>query len=114
MTKTKRKLDFTTSDTKTVSSKKNNIEIYVGGYKNNKKQGRGVYHYHNGDTYDGMYDDDKKNGDGVYVSIATGRTYSGKWKDDKMHGSGVMTNKKEKYVGEWDFGKLIRKKQIIH
>jgi hypothetical protein len=100
MTRTKRKLDFTNCP---------NIDSYVGGYINNKKQGYGVYYYHNGDKYEGMFDDDKKNGNGVYVSISTGRKYSGTWKNDKMHGNGVMINKNEKYVGVWDSGKLIRK-----
>ena len=108
MTLTKRKLDFTTYDT--VSSKKHS-NAYIGD--SNKKQGHCVYYYNNGDTYDGMFDDDKKNGYGIYVSISTGRKYLGNWKNDKMHGNGVMTNNKEKYVGVWEFGKLIRKKESI-
>jgi hypothetical protein len=112
MTATKRKLDFTT--TKDIGSKKNIIETYVGDYENNKKHGHGICYYYNGDTYDGMFDNDKKNGNGVYVSISTGRKYSGSWKNDKMHGIGVMTNKNEKYIGMWNNGKLIQKKESVH
>jgi len=51
--------------------------------------------------------------DMVFMCRFLGRKYSGNWKNDKMYGNGVMTNNKEKYVGVWDFGKLIRKKESI-
>lgn len=99
-----------------MSLSKNNVEsdIYVGGYLYNKKQGYGRCVYHNGDTYDGMFDNNQRNGKGTYVSSAIGRKYNGEWKDDKMHGTGIMTTKKEKYVGIWNDGKLVVRKENIY
>ena len=89
-------------------------DIYVGGYLYNKKEGNGRCKFHNGDTYDGMYENDKKHGMGTYISMKTGRKYEGEWRNDKIHGTGIMTTKNEKYVGVWNEGKLIIKKEIIY
>lgn len=97
-----------------MSQNKVESDIYVGGYLYNKKQGKGRCKYHNGDTYDGMFDNDKRNGIGTYISIKVKRKYEGEWKDDKLHGRGIMTTNKEKYIGIWNEGKLVEKKEIIY
>ena len=95
---------------------KTNVEsdIYVGGYLYNKKQGNGRCRYHNGDTYDGMYHNNKRHGIGTYIAKKIQMKYEGEWKDDQFHGNGVMTTKKEKYIGVWNEGKLVYKKDIIY
>ena len=41
--------------------------------------------YANGDKYDGDWKDDNKDGKGIY-SDANGNKYDGDWKDDFMNG----------------------------
>jgi len=51
---------------------------YVGGYMNNKKHGKGTYHYKDGSKYEGN------------------------WSSGKMHGEGIKTNKDgESYTGQY-------------
>lgn len=39
--------------------------MYKGGWKENKKSGKGVFIWPDGKRYDGSYENDKKNGFGV-------------------------------------------------
>ena len=43
--------------------------------------------YNNGDTYDGEYKNDKKDGKGIYISIE-GYKYEGEFKDGLRQGKG--------------------------
>ena len=45
--------------------------------------------YGNGDKYDGSWKDDKKDGQGIFES-AKGDTYKGDWKNDKKDGNGLF------------------------
>ena len=42
--------------------------MYEGGWKQGKKEGRGVYTTVNGDKYEGGYEANKKCGEGKFVS----------------------------------------------
>lgn len=33
-------------------------ETYEGQWKKDKMDGKGIYHYRNGDTYDGLFEND--------------------------------------------------------
>jgi S1-C subfamily serine protease len=78
-----------------------NGDIYVGEWRDNKRNGQGTYTFANGDIYVGEYKDDKRNGQGT-VTYASGSTYVGRWRDDKRNGQGTHTwPDGEKYVGEW-------------
>ena len=44
----------------------NNGEKYDGKWKNDKKEGKGIFYYFNGDKYDGEWKDDKKEGKGTF------------------------------------------------
>lgn len=64
--------------------------IYEGNFLRNKKNGRGVMRYANGDCYDGIFVKDKKCGQGTMV-FADKSVYSGRFYNDKRHGEGTMT-----------------------
>ena len=49
----------------------------------NKKHGKVMFMWANGNDYDGDYKDDKMHEKGKYT-WANGSVYDGNWKDDKM------------------------------
>ena len=50
----------------------------------------GTYTFANGDQYIGGFKDNRRNGQGTY-KFANGDTYVGEFKDDKYHGQGTLT-----------------------
>ncbi len=45
------------------------VEIIVGFFKNNAKNGHGTFYFHNGDRFEGEYYNGKRNGHGIYVWV---------------------------------------------
>ena len=64
--------------------------IYVGEFKDGKRNGKGTATLAAGETYVGEWKDDKFNGHGT-LTLATGETYAGEWKDGKRNGRGAQT-----------------------
>jgi len=90
-----------------VYSKENFVgDKYIGGWKKNKKDGRGKYFYlannkNKGDVYSGQYVKDDMNGHGTYI-WSNGDKYLGEWKNNKPNGQGTyIWIKGDKYVGEY-------------
>ena len=50
---------------------------YVGELKNDKREGKGIMYYNDGDIYEGEYKNDKKEGKGIYYFN------NGQWKGDR-------------------------------
>ena len=46
------------------------ITCYLGEWKENKREGKGVLQYSNGDVYDGEWKADKKNGKGLGLGLS--------------------------------------------
>jgi hypothetical protein len=72
----------------------------------------GTYVWDDGEKYVGEWKNDRRNGKGVNT-WAEGYKYDGEWKDDKRHGKGTDIHKSgEKYVGSlkndqyWGYGVL--------
>ena len=86
---------------------------YEGEYKNDKKQGKGIFtsqNYNNpnliGIKYEGEFNNDKIEGYGI-GTYTSGDKYEGEWKDNKQYGRGTLIYKGGgKYIGEWKNGKL--------
>ena len=67
-----------------------NGDIYEGNWKNNKKEGKGVYYFNQkGEKYKGNFFDDYPNGKGIYY-YKNGDRYEGMFKDGKEHGEGTI------------------------
>ena len=49
-----------------IIKKYNNGDKYIGEWKNDLKDGKGIYYYNNGDKYDGEYKTDLKDGKGIF------------------------------------------------
>ena len=83
---------------------------YEGELINNKKHGKGISYYANGDKHDGDYKDDKKHGKGIYyynVPPFIVDKYDGDWKDDDKHGKGIYYYADgDKYDGDWKDGNM--------
>ncbi|EPY23549.1 phosphatidylinositol-4-phosphate 5-kinase-like protein [Strigomonas culicis] len=78
---------------------------YAGEWKADMKHGHGTYTYARGDKYVGEWFAGKKNGKGLFL-FANGDEYIGCWSEDKMDGYGVFTLKSNdsKYCGYWQEG----------
>ena len=63
-----------------------------------------------GNKYIGYYKNDKKDGFGIYYS-PEGIIFIGNWKKGKQDGFGKYINKNKIKYGIWNFGKNIKKYQ---
>ena len=66
------------------------VPYYEGEFKRNNYQGKGEYHYGDGDYYKGMWEDGKYHGQGAAYSKRLNRTWVGEYKnDEKVDGNWV-------------------------
>ena len=59
------------------------VPYYEGEFKRNLYQGKGEYHYGDGDYYKGEWKDGKYNGHGIAYSHRINRTWIGEYENDK-------------------------------
>lgn len=57
--------------------------LLKGQWSENKKNGKGVYKYGNGDLFSGSWKADTKHGLGTYTFCKTGAILKGAWSEDK-------------------------------
>jgi hypothetical protein len=66
------------------------VPYYEGEFKRNGWNGKGEYHYGDGDYYKGMWKDSKYHGQGAAYSARLNRTWVGEYKnDEKVEGNWV-------------------------
>ena len=66
--------------------------------------------YDDGSKYEGDWREDKKEGNGIYQFIKRSK-YKGQWKNDKRDGNGTFTWKDgDKYIGEYKNGEKVKGK----
>ncbi|MFD2742284.1 MULTISPECIES: PLD nuclease N-terminal domain-containing protein [Sphingobacterium] len=83
---------------------------YNGDWKENKRDGYGVYNWKDGVRYEGEFRQDKREGKGSYY-WPSGERYVGQWKNNQRHGQGVLYDKdgNVSYDGNWENDKTKRK-----
>lgn len=54
--------------------------MYRGEWKNNNKNGKGIYEFPNGTIYDGEFEDNVMHGSGWYIDH-TGRKWEGEFRN---------------------------------
>jgi hypothetical protein len=59
------------------------VPYYEGEFNRNKWEGKGEYHYGDGDYYKGVWKDCKYNGQGAAYSARLNRTWVGEYNNDK-------------------------------
>lgn len=79
---------------------------YVGEFKNNNREGKGLYKFSNGDEYTGNFKREMANGIGR-MNYNSGAEYLGEWRDSRKEGYGFYQWKDgEMYIGEFKGGKF--------
>ena len=58
---------------------------------NNKKSGKGIYRFANGEMYEGNFENNLYNGEGKYIWGLDRRKYEGEFKNGIISGKGVFT-----------------------
>ena len=79
----------------------NGVDEYQGQWKGNKRHGKGVCYFHNGDVYMGDWLDDLYDGEGHYI-FANGERYSGHLRGGMKNGKGKFVySNGYVYIGDW-------------
>ena len=65
---------------------------YEGTKYNSMRHGKGVFYYNEGGKYIGQWKENKMNGRGVLYYPNNEIAYDGEWKDDQLWGSGTLYN----------------------
>lgn len=80
---------------------------YSGSFKDNHREGFGIYYFPNGDRYEGDFVKGKMHGEGAYIS-ANGDRYEGEFSSNTRSGVGTYFYENGEYVkGVWENGKLV-------
>jgi len=75
--------------------------VYAGNWKDDMKDGGGVYFYADGSRYEGAWSRDQRSGIGT-IFYANGDEYTGQWAEDRPHGFGTLTKaNRDVYEGNW-------------
>jgi hypothetical protein len=76
--------------------------LYIGGWKNDKREGEGTYQYaKTGDWYQGEWKNNVKHGRGTYFYKSNGSSITGEWSNGQiMHGQWTMADG-SKFIGAW-------------
>ena len=72
---------------------------YEDELKDNKRQGKGMHFWPNGDKYEGEWFDDQKHGQGTFT-WSDGDKYEGEWNEGKKEGKGKFTSLYSEIVDE--------------
>ena len=67
----------------------NSIRVYEGLWFKDKRHGKGMEIYSNGDRYEGDFSKGRPEGKGKRVWAATGEVYEGEWYQGMRHGVGT-------------------------
>lgn len=79
--------------------------IYTGNWKNDLKDGLGVFSYSDGSRYEGNWKTGLRHGQGT-LYYPNGNEYVGEWQDGWQNGYGRLTYANEDvYEGDWLNGK---------
>ena len=96
--------------------------IYDGIILNNKREIKGTMIYNNGAKYVGEWRNDKKNGKGIFITSnyfncknKIGMKFEGEFKDDKIEGIGIgKYSNGDLYEGEWKNYKPYGRGKVLY
>ena len=97
------------SDNSIYKTKIYELGKYVGELKNDKRHGKGIMYYKNGDIYEGEYYNDVKEGKGIYYH-SNGDRYEGDYKNGRLEGKGIYYyNNGDREMGDYCEGEKVGK-----
>jgi len=74
---------------------------YTGNWVNGKQEGKGIYRFDQGEVYEGDFKNNLRDGWGLF-DYGNGSRYEGQWKEGKKHGKGTYFQRDgEVYDGDW-------------
>lgn len=77
-------------------------KLYTGDWKNNQKEGHGIFFYKDGSCYDGQWKNSKRDGKGLMI-YSNQDIYEGAWSEDLRHGYGILEKANgDKFYGYWN------------
>lgn len=85
--------------------------VYIGDYKNGKKNGWGSFYFADGDRYIGYFKDNMRHGSGTYY-WNNGDMYEGEWKNGKRDGEGTLYVGSNEFKCVYEKGERIKKNQL--
>ena len=86
-------------------TKEEKEDSFFGEYKNDLRDGLGIYIFANGGVYAGGYKEGKRDGQGILM-FPDGSMYEGEFANDKFDGQGTYTYADgSQYIGQWKNGK---------
>ena len=78
---------------------------YEGEWKNDLFEGKGIMYFKDNDRYEGEFKNGKREGKGIYY-YKNNNKYEGEWKNDFIDGKGIFYyNDGDRYEGEFKYGK---------
>lgn len=90
----------------------NEIPTFIGEYKNDKREGNGLYFYKDGSLcYCGEWKENNRNGFGIGISSKDNSVHVGNWSNNKPIGDGIRLNddKSIRYIR-----KVLSNNTILH
>lgn len=74
---------------------------YTGEWKDDKKDGHGVFRWENGMSYEGEWKENKRTGHGTF-SWPNKQVFEGEWTEDRRNGPGILTMPDgSRFEGNW-------------
>lgn len=84
------------------------IGTYKGSFSQGNLQGIGRFEYLNGSVYIGDWKENRKNGKGQLIEPDGRTVFNGDWDNDYKHGKGTFLQKSAYIIeGVWNRGSLI-------
>ena len=91
----------------------NDGDKYEGEWKNDLRHGKGIFYYNEGDRYEGDFKNNKRDGKGIFY-YKNGDRYGGSYKNHKKQGQGVMYYKNgNREMGDYYEGRSIGKHVVL-
>lgn len=74
---------------------------YDGNWADDRREGKGIWKFTNGEVYDGHWHSDKRFGKGK-LTLPDGSSYDGEWVNNRKEGKGTFIwSDGTKYSGNW-------------
>jgi hypothetical protein len=78
-----------------VAARPVNGQVYVGEFRDDKRNGKGTLTFSNGERYVGEWKNGLKSGEGTFFAADGSRKQSGDWENDQFAGAPAADHRKQ-------------------